>query len=160
MSTTDRDLLEPIVSPIVAGHRLDLEDIKVSQAGRRRLIRIVVDADGGVDLDRCADLSRQVSRALDDTNAMGERPYTLEVSSPGVNRPLTLPRHWRRAAGRLVRVTLAENDTFTGRVTSATDAGATLDVDGAPRQVAFPDVRKARIQVEFRSTAKTNGESG
>ena len=96
-------LLEPVVS--AAG--MDLENVRVTAAGRRRLLRVVVDADGGVSLDDIAQISRDVSAELDATAAMGEAPYTLEVSSPGVDRPLTEPRHWRRATGRLVRVPLA-----------------------------------------------------
>ena len=84
---------------------MDLESVRVSVAGRRRLLRVVVDSDHGVSLDDAADVSRDVSAALlDATDVIGDVPYTLEVSSPGVDRPLTEPRHWRRAAGRLVRV--------------------------------------------------------
>lgn len=165
MSAADRDLLESVVSPIVTAQGLDLEDVKVAAAGRRRRVQVIVDSDRGVDLDRCADVSRQISRALDDTNLMGEQPYTLEVSSPGVSRPLTQPRHWRRAVGRLTRVTLADGTSLSGRVTAADETGATIDVDSTPRRVEFGDVRKAKVQIEFRSaddggTAGTNGESG
>ena len=83
---------------------MDLESVRVGSAGRRRLLRVVVDADGGVALDDIALISRDLSARLDETGAMGETAYTLEVSSPGVDRPLTQPRHWRRAVGRLVRV--------------------------------------------------------
>jgi ribosome maturation factor RimP len=99
--------LERLLEPVVRAAGLDLESVRVGGAGRRRLLRVVVDADGGVDLDAIALVSREASARLDDTGAMGEAPYTLEVSSPGVDRPLTQPRHWRRAMGRLVRVPLA-----------------------------------------------------
>lgn len=152
MSAVSSDLLEPLVEPVVQGAGLDLEEIKVSQAGRRRLIRVIVDADGGVDLDRCADVSRLLSKVLDESSAVGDDPYTLEVSSPGVSRPLTQPRHWRRANGRLVRVLLAEGGDVTGRVIGAGDDTVVLDVDGAHREVGFADIRKARVQVEFRDS--------
>ena len=99
--------LEALLEPIVRAAGLDLESVKIGSAGRRRLLRVVVDADGGVSLDDIALVSREASIRLDGTGAMGEAPYTLEVSSPGVDRPLTQPRHWRRAVGRLVRVPLA-----------------------------------------------------
>lgn len=150
MTTTMRDRLQQIVEPVVAAEGLDLEELDLSQAGRRSRLRIIVDADGGVDLDRCAEASRLISAALDSTNAMGETPYTLEVSSPGVSRPLTAPRHWRRATGRLVRVTLADDGDVTGRVVSAGDSSAVLDVDGVSREVVYGEVRKAKVQVEFR----------
>jgi len=100
----DPAALERLLEPVVRAAGLDLESVRVGSAGRRRLLRLVVDADGGVDLDNIALVSREASARLDDTGAMGEAPYTLEVSSPGVDRPLTQPRHWRRAVGRLVRV--------------------------------------------------------
>src|SRR5436190_3270250 len=103
----DPAVLERLLEPVMRAAGLDLESVRVGSAGRRRLLRVVVDADGGVDLDNIALVSREASARLDDTGAMGEAPYTLEVSSPGVDRPLTQPRHWRRATGRLVRVPLA-----------------------------------------------------
>lgn len=152
MTSATRDLLEQVIEPVVASEGLDLEELELSQAGRRSRLRIIVDADGGVDLDRCAEVSRLVSRTLDDSNVMGEQPYTLEVSSPGVSRPLTLPRHWSRATGRLVRAIMFDGDDVTGRVVSAGDGSAVLDVDGASRELAYTDVRKAKVQVEFRKT--------
>src|SRR5215469_10062230 len=98
--------LARLLEPVIVASGLDLEDVRVSQAGRRRLLRLVVDADGGVGLDQIAEVSREVSARLDASGVMGEVPYTLEVSSPGVDRPLTEPRHWRRAQGRLVSVPL------------------------------------------------------
>lgn len=152
MSAVTRDLLEPIVAPVVEAMGLDLEDLKVSRAGRRNVVRIIVDADGGVDLDRCADASRAISVQLDTTDVLGSTPYTLEVSSPGVTRPLTLPRHWRRGIGRLVRVVLADGGEVTGRITAADETSAQLDVDGTARSVTFAEVGKARVQVEFSRT--------
>jgi ribosome maturation factor RimP len=81
---------------------------------------------------------------------MGEQPFTLEVSSPGVERPLTLPRHWRRNTGRLVTVTLGEGDPLTGRITVTDDDGALLEIEGAERRVQYAEVRKAKIQIEFK----------
>ncbi|RIQ16899.1 ribosome maturation factor RimP, partial [Jiangella rhizosphaerae] len=90
------------------------------------------------------------------SDVMGDHPYTLEVSSPGVSRPLTLPRHWSRATGRLVRAILHDGGDVTGRVVSADDDSAVLDVDGASRVLAYADVRKAKVQVEFRKTDDTD----
>src|SRR6202035_2080698 len=98
----DADRLTRLLEPVVHALDLDLESVRVSAAGRRRLRRVVVDADGGVSLDTIALASRELSARLDKAIEMGELPYTLEVSSPGVDRPLTEPRHWRRAVGRLV----------------------------------------------------------
>jgi ribosome maturation factor RimP len=102
-----------------------------------------------VTLDDVAEATREVSRVLDDSEIMGEQPYTLEVTSRGVDKPLTLPRHWRRNETRLVRAVLADGSTITGRITSSDDASARLDVDGTMREIAFADVTKAQVQIEF-----------
>jgi ribosome maturation factor RimP len=144
--------LRAVVAPVVAGAGYDLEDLTVHRMGRRHLLRLAVDSDQGVDLDRVADLSRGISAALDAAEAAegdlvpGE--YELEVGSPGVDRPLTAPRHWRRNRGRLVQVRAAGRQ-LTGRVTDADDAGVVLDVDGAARRFAYPELGPGRVQVEF-----------
>ena len=89
--------LAGLIEPVVAAAGMDLESVRMSVAGKRRLLRIIVDSDHGVSLDETADVSRDISTLLDANNALGDAPYTLEVSSPGVDRPLTEPRHWRRA---------------------------------------------------------------
>jgi ribosome maturation factor RimP len=145
----DDKRLAGLIQPVVAAAGMDLESLRVSMAGKRRLLRIVVDADGGVTLDDTADVSHEISVLLDAANAMGEVPYTLEVSSPGVDRPLTEPRHWRRAARRLVRVKVAGEGTLVGRVLAATDDSVTLDVDGAQRVLEYGALGPGAIQVEF-----------
>ena len=103
------DALSEALEAPLAALGLDLEAVELTRAGQRRLLRVAIDQDGGVTLDDVADATREVSRVLDapDSSAlMGGQPYTLEVSSPGTDRPLRLPRHWRRNRGRLVTVSL------------------------------------------------------
>ncbi|GAA1445384.1 ribosome maturation factor RimP [Mycobacterium cookii] len=144
-----RDRIEAeLVDPLsVMG--LDVEAVEVTPAGKRRVLRVAVDKDGGVTLDDVADATREVSRVLDESDVMGEMPYTLEVTSRGVDRPLTLPRHWRRNSDRLVKVTLADGETVTGRITDSSEESVILDVSGETREVAYADVAKAFVQVEF-----------
>jgi ribosome maturation factor RimP len=149
-SASPRDHLMKLLEPVVSAEGLDLEDVKVTQAGKRRLLRVIVDRDGGVSLDDVADVSQAVSALLDDTNAMGQSAYTLEVSSPGVDRPLTEPRHWRRAAKRLVKAELKDGSLVEGRVRSADENGVDLDVDGTGRRLDYQDLARGRVQVEFR----------
>jgi ribosome maturation factor RimP len=146
---SDRDALMGLLQPVVSDSGLDLEDVVVTPAGKRRLVRVVVDQDGGVGLDTVARVSTAVSAVLDESDAMGRSPYVLEVTSPGVDRPLSLPRHWRRAADRLVKASLADGSTVTGRVVEADDDGMLLDLDGTPTRYAYADVTTARVQVEF-----------
>ncbi|MGH3362660.1 MAG: ribosome maturation factor RimP [Nocardioides sp.] len=128
---------------------LDVEAVELTPAGKRRILRVAVDKDGGVTLDDVADATREVSRILDDSDVMGEQPYTLEVTSRGVDRPLTRPRHWRRNADRLVKVSLVGGEAITGRITSSDDGAVCLDVDGATREIAYDDISKALVQIEF-----------
>src|SRR5215467_3736876 len=141
--------LAGVIQPAVTSVGMDLESVRTTTAGRRRLLRVVVDSDHGVSLDDAAIVSREVSAALDATNVMGDVPYTLEVSSPGVDRPLTEPRHWRRAAGRLVRVKTGTAGTVQGRVAAADADGVTMDINGATRRFAHGDLGAGTVQVEF-----------
>lgn len=148
-SDTRNRLAEKLTAPL-ADVGLDLEAVDLTSAGKRRVLRVAIDKDGGVTMDDIADATREISRVLDESDVMGQQAYTLEVSSPGVDRPLTLPRHWRRNAGRLVKVTSVEGDPVTGRITSSDEDGALLDVEGIEHRVEYADVDKARIQIEFK----------
>jgi ribosome maturation factor RimP len=145
----DEKRLAGVIQPVVAAAGMDLESVRVTVAGKRRLLRVVVDSDRGVSLDDAADVSREVSATLDATDVMGEVPYTLEVSSPGVDRALTEPRHWRRAVGRLVQAKAEGEGRVQGRVLAADSGGVTIDVDGARRGFPYGALGAGRIQVEF-----------
>jgi ribosome maturation factor RimP len=128
---------------------LDLEAVELTPAGKRRVLRVAVDKDGGVTLDDIAEATRAVSEELDDDDLMGEQAYTLEVTSRGVDRPLIEPRHWRRNHDRLVRASLRDGSQVTGRVGETDGSGVTLDVSGTPRRLEYDDVAKALVQIEF-----------
>ena len=150
MSTEQtRDRLADVLSEPLAAAGLDLEAVELTSAGRRRMLRVAVDKDGGVTMDDVAAATRQVSAVLDGSDVMGQQPYTLEVSSPGTDRPLVLPRHWRRNRDRLVKVDLREGGPLTGRVVDSDEHRAVLDVDGSPQEVPFDQVVKARVQIEL-----------
>ena len=150
MSTDQtRSRLAEVLTEPLAATGLDVEAIELTPAGKRRLLRVAVDKDGGVTLDEVAEATREVNSVLDESDVMGEQPYTLEVTSRGVDRPLTLPRHWRRNASRLVKVTFTDGESVTGRIVESGEDAVTLDVDGERREVAFGEVKKALVQVEF-----------
>lgn len=153
-----RDRVHQLLEPVVHGAGLDLEELTLAQAGRRRVLRIFVERDGGISLDDVAEVTRAVSKALDATSVMGENEYVLEVGSPGVDRPLTLPRHWRRALGRLVAVRTVGGGELTGRVREAGEENAVLDADGAQHLVVFTEVAVARVQVEFGRARERGGD--
>ena len=147
-----RTRLREVIAPVVEAAGYDLEELSVSRAGRRHVLRIMVDGEHGVSLDAVADLSREISVALDSAEETGgqfsEREYVLEVSSPGVDRPLTQPRHWQRNVGRLIAVTAAERQ-LTGRLIAADDEGIILDVNGTRHELRYADLGPGRVQVEF-----------
>lgn len=146
------DRIAGVVRDIVAAHGLDLDDLTLG-GGQRRMLRIVVDAEGGVDLDALGPLSREISAAIDEdpeaSRAVGAGAFTLEVTSRGTDRPLTLPRHWQRNSGRLVAVTPIDGDRFAGRIVSADDDAAILTVAKIDRRVPYSEIRTAVVQVEL-----------
>jgi ribosome maturation factor RimP len=152
------------IEPVVGAAGYDLEELVVTPAGRRSVVRVVVDRDEGVTLDDIAEVSRAVSEVLDrNDDGMGRTPYVLEVTSPGVDRPLTQERHWRRNVGRLVTVAVGpagRTREVTGRVTAVDGAGVTLAVEAqgkpgakrrppTPRDVPWAELGAGRVQVEF-----------
>lgn len=152
----DQAQLRELVEAVVSAAGYDLEDLTVVAAGRRRMLKVVIDSDDGVDLDEAAQVSRDLSElldALDAADPMGAAAYTLEVTSPGIGRPLTLPRHFRRAQGRLLAITTtADNAAVIGRVLAAQDDGVDLlvGVSGLePRRLSYAEIAKARVEVEF-----------
>jgi ribosome maturation factor RimP len=138
-----------VIEPVVEAAGYDLEEVAISRAGRRHVVRVLVDTDGGINLDGVAVVSREISAALDAAEENGGEvlagEYQLEVGSPGVDRPLTEPRHWRRNVTRLVAV-----NGLTGRVIEAGDDGIVLDVDGAPRALRYDELGPGKVQVEFK----------
>lgn len=146
-ATRDRVIAE--LSDPLAELGLDIEAVELTPAGKRRVLRVACDKDGGVTLDDIAEATRVVSEVLDESDALGEQPYTLEVTSRGVDRPLTLPRHWRRNADRLAKVSLIEGGEVTGRIQESDDEGVELDVDGTRSRVVYADIAKALVQIEF-----------
>ena len=169
---TDGPAVDPVtirlagwLEPTVTAAGYDLEELVVRPAGQRSVVRVVVDRDEGVSLDDVAELSRALSEVLDaEDEAMGRSPYVLEVTSPGVDRPLTAPRHWRRNVGRLVGVAVGPHgarEQLTARVLRVDDGGVVLAVEkggtkkgqvrkaAGERTVGWAELGEARVQVEF-----------
>ncbi|MFI6439493.1 ribosome maturation factor RimP [Streptomyces sp. NPDC050759] len=166
MSTTQSERLRELLEPLVTSQGLDLEEIAVDSVGRKRVLRVVVDSDTGADLDQIADVSRALSAKLDESDAMGAGEYTLEVGTPGAERLLKEHRHYLRAVDRLVKFQLTEGGgELVARILKVDDEGLDLEVPGVKgrkataRRLAFSDVDKARVQVEFsRKDSKNENE--
>lgn len=156
--------LKALLEPVVHASRLYLEDVTVQMAGHHRTVQVVIDLPqeetGGVSLDAIAEISRALSDVLDNDPQDNGKPYDLEVSSPGVSRPLTEPRHWHRARGRLVKVNVIQGDNLTGRIQSVDDDGVTLVPElevkkgmkpkqGEPVKLPFDKIRQGKVEIEF-----------
>lgn len=166
MSTTQSERLRELLEPLVRSKELDLEEIEVASVGRKRVLRVVIDSDDGVDLDQIAEISRELSEKLDESDAMGDGEYTLEVGSPGAERPLTEHRHYLRAVGRLVKFQLTEGgDDLIARILDVDDEGMDLEVPGVKgrkptaRRLTFDEIAKARVEVEFNRKDKKEEEA-
>ncbi|WP_130866927.1 ribosome maturation factor RimP [Acidipropionibacterium timonense] len=166
------DTLTALLAPLLDQLGLELERLEVVPAGRRRVVRVTVDGDGddghGPTLDDIAEATSEISRALDDADAMGDAPYTLEVSSRGVSTPLTEPKHFRRNITRLVKATVAEDGVtqeVLGRILAADEASVTLEVEApgskphkpltTERTVPLDRIRRAVVQVELNRPTET-----
>ncbi|MCA4134610.1 ribosome maturation factor RimP [Arthrobacter sp. M4] len=156
--------LRALLEPTVQARRLYLEDVAIHVAGSHRTVHVVVDLPeeetGGVSLDVIADISRELSTVLDNDPYADTRPYDLEVSSPGVGRPLTEPRHWQRARGRLAKVNVIQGENLKGRIQSVDDEGVTLVPEievkkgmkprhGDPIKLPFDKIRSGKVEIEF-----------
>jgi ribosome maturation factor RimP len=153
-----------LLTPILASLDLDLEAVDLIPAGKRKLLRVVVDGDGangrGPNLDDIAEATKAISAALDEADVTGTSPYTLEVSSRGIGRPLELPRHWRRNVSRLVALTTTGGEKLTARITSAGEESAVVTVAGAARTIAYAEVAKAQVQVELNRPHPEDDQTG
>lgn len=156
--------LRELFEPTVQSHRLFLEDVSVNIAGSHRTVHVVVDLpeneSGGVGLDVIAEISKELSADLDRDPNQDSRPYNLEVSSPGVSRPLTEPRHWHRARGRMVKVNVLQGENVTGRLIDVDDDAVTVRPEvavkkgmkpkqGDPVRIPYGKIRRGNVEVEF-----------
>ncbi len=152
MAAVSDERLRSLLTPAVESAGVEFEEVKVRKAGSRSVVVVTVDRDGGIDLDTVALVSRRCSEALDADDLFGETAYVLEVTSPGVDRPLTEPRHWRRAQDRLVNIELVNGRRVHGRIVTSSDSAAEIVTKIGPETVAYGDVARAVVEVEFNRT--------
>jgi ribosome maturation factor RimP len=143
------DRLAALVAETVSALGLDVEAVELTPAGNKRVLRIALDRDGGIGIDHITDATRALSEALDASDVMGAQPYTLEVTSRGVDRPLTEPRHWRRNAGRLVRLRLADDSSIDGRIGDSDDTGVEIEGRSSSQRLDYTQITHALVQTEL-----------
>lgn len=142
--------LTELLNPVVSRAGFVLEEVTVTPVGKRRLVSVVIDRESSnPSLDEVTVVSKEISVILDTYSQMGEMPFTLEVTTPGVDRPLTLPRHWKKNIGRLVKITPKQGDKFIGRISEASENQVKLELEKELLTVDLVDVSRAQIEVEF-----------
>ena len=148
-----KDQISDLVTPAVSQAGFYLEDVHVATPGSHRIVTCIVDGDSSLNLDQVTTVSRLISELLDEATFMGETPFTLEVTSPGVDRPLTAPRHFKKNVDRLLKVIKVDGSEVTGRILSNTDQDVTLSVTvkkvSSEEVVALVDIKRAVVEIEF-----------
>jgi ribosome maturation factor RimP len=148
-----KDQISELVTPAVSDQGFYLEDVHVATPGNHRIVTCIVDGDASLNLDQVTSVSRVISELLDEAAFMGETPFTLEVTSPGVDRPLTQPRHFAKNVDRLLKIIKLDGTEVTGRILSNTDQDVTLTVtvkkETLEQTVPLADIKRAVVEIEF-----------
>ena len=148
-----KDQISELVTPAVSDLGFYLEDVHVATPGSHRIVTCIVDGDASLNLDQVTSVSRVISELLDEAAFMGETPFTLEVTSPGVDRPLTQPRHFAKNVDRLLKIIKLDGSEVTGRILSNTDQDVTLTVavkkETIEQTVSLSEIKRAVVEIEF-----------
>jgi ribosome maturation factor RimP len=142
-----RDRIAQAITPTIEASGAFLEDINLVRAGKKSLLTVIVDGESGLNLDQVTEISRQISEIVEALPELGETPFTLEVTSPGIDRPLTVPRHWRKNKGRLIKITMLDGSVREGRIGESSETSVIID----DSDVAFAEIKKAIVQIEFKA---------
>jgi len=151
----EADMLErvrEIAEPILESEGMELVDLEYRREKRGRVLRLIIDQEGGVTLDDCASISHEIDKNLD-VEGVPPGPYTLEVSSPGLNRPLKREADFHRFTNRLVKVRATAPDrerrTFRGRLLSCHDGVVEIEAESGLIQIPLDQITKANLEYDF-----------
>ena len=145
-----KEEISAAITPALSDLGFYLEDITITSAGRRSMLTVIVDGDTHLSLDQVTVATKAISEIVENIQSLGQAPFTLEVTSPGLDRPLTKPRHWRKNIDRLVKIVLLDGKEIKGRVKDATEILATVD----EQVVKFSDIKRATLEIEFKQVGK------
>ena len=145
-----KEEISAAITPALTALGFYLEDLNISSAGKRSLLTVIVDADRHLSLDEVTQATKAISEIVENIPALGATPFTLEVTSPGVDRPLTKPRHWRKNINRLVKIILQDGKEIKGRIKSASEISATID----EVEISYVDIKRANLEIEFKQVGK------
>ena len=139
-----------MITPAIQALGFYVEDISITSAGRRSMLTVIVDGDTHLSLDQVTVATKVISEIVENLPTLGNNPFTLEVTSPGLDRPLTKPRHWRKNKDRLIKIVLNDGKEVTGRIKDSTEADVTVD----EQNVKFADIKRATLEIEFKQVNK------
>jgi len=145
-----KEEISAAVTPALSALGFYLEDVTITSAGRRSMLTIIVDGDTHLSLDQVTSATKAISEIVESLQSLGDTPFTLEVTSPGLDRPLTKPRHWRKNIDRLVKVVLLDGKEIKGRIKAASEDSATVDQS----EINFTEIKRASLEVEFKQVGK------
>jgi ribosome maturation factor RimP len=145
-----KEEISAVITPALTSLGFYLEDLNITSAGKRSLLTVIVDADRHLSLDEVTVATKAISELVENIPALGSTAFTLEVTSPGIDRPLTKPRHWRKNINHLVKVILLDGSQITGRIKQAGESAATIDeID-----INYLDIKRANLEIEFKQVGK------
>jgi ribosome maturation factor RimP len=145
-----KEEISAVITPALSALGFYLEDVTITSAGRRSMLTVIVDGDTHLSLDQVTSATKAIGEIVESLQSLGDTPFTLEVTSPGLDRPLTKPRHWRKNIDRLVKVVLLDDKEVKGRIKAASEVSATVDES----EINFADIKRASLEVEFKQVGK------
>ena len=147
---SNKEQVAAVITPAIQALGFYVEDISITAAGRRSMLTVIVDGDTHLSLDQVTVATKVISEIVENLPTLGNNPFTLEVTSPGLDRPLTKPRHWRKNKDRLIKIVLNDGKEVTGRIKDSTEADVTVD----EQNVKFADIKRATLEIEFKQVNK------
>jgi len=148
------DEIAVAITPAIESAGFFLEEVSLTPAGKRKIMTVIVDGDSYLSLDQVTAVTKEISAIVEVLPALGDTPFTLEVTSPGVDRPLTKSRHWRKNNGRLITATLVDGTSIKGRIGEASE----IDVDIDSQRIDYSQIKRAVVEIEFKSLKNSQSE--
>jgi ribosome maturation factor RimP len=147
---SNKEQVLAVITPAIESLGFYVEDITITSAGKRSMLTVIVDGDTHLSLDQVTVATKAISEIVENLPTLGNNPFTLEVTSPGLDRPLTKPRHWRKNQERLIKIVLNDGKEINGRIKDSTESAVTVD----DKSINFADIKRATLEVEFKKESK------
>ena len=147
---SNKEQVLAVITPAIESLGFYIEDINITSAGKRSMLTVIVDGDTHLSLDQVTVATKAISEIVENLPTLGNNPFTLEVTSPGLDRPLTKPRHWQKNLDRLIKIVLTDGKEIKGRIKESTETSVTVN----EQVINFADIKRATLEVEFKKDSK------